>query len=502
MPQNVTLYNLLISCPGDVQAEVRIVNEVVAEFNDMFSDTLGITIQTKHWSKNSYPQSGGKPQALLNDQFVKKCDAAVAIFWTRFGSPTDEYGSGTEEEIELMLKSKKQVFMYFSDKPINPSNYDAEGYKKIRAFRERYKDKGIYETFLSEARFKELFRAHLIQYFVSKKPVEEVTSKQHSVLKLLGINESNKLTDSLPVLAFAFNSDKSINLYIDTIKKMYQTVSEMVVEKQVSLPATRTDILPTIDFYQPVEIKDDEKEILSLAAKKLEIELPESFFYLGNLKKSSLSSFVYDGPTLKGTDEEKAKYRLIKKLHVTISEMLEWAPVERAFSGMKCCKLAIQNCGKAVDEDVEITLIVPQSALVTISEFPKFNNEEMDYLLNDCEMSILFGIESTAEYMEYASSRQNKAPHARPMTYGLPGFVPDYSDDFSNELRHVFCYSIYPDGSNYVVKLKIDYIKHNTTVAFPSILFVKEMPYEIAYTITSKNNPDVVRGSLSVVSKD
>ena len=40
---------------------------------------------------------GGKPQALLNEQFVNKCDAAVAIFWTRFGSPTDEYGSGTEE---------------------------------------------------------------------------------------------------------------------------------------------------------------------------------------------------------------------------------------------------------------------------------------------------------------------------------------------------------------------------------------------------------------------
>lgn len=169
---------------------------------------------------------------------------------------------------------------------------------------------------------------------------------------------------------------------------------------------------------------------------------------------------------------------------------------------MKCCKLAIQNCGKAIDEDVEITLIMPQSALVTISEFPKFNNKEMDYLLNDCEMSILFGIESTAEYMEYASSKQNKAPHVRPMTYGLPGFVPDYSDDFSNELRHVFCYSIYPDGDNYIVKLKVDYIKHNTTVAFPSIILVKDMPDEIVYTITSKNNPEVVRGSLSVVSKD
>lgn len=502
MPQNVTLYNLLISCPGDVQAEVRIVNEVVAEFNDMFSDTLGITIQTKHWSKNSYPQSGGKPQALLNDQFVNKCDAAVAIFWTRFGSPTDEYGSGTEEEIELMLKSKKQVFMYFSDKPINPSNYDAEGYKKIRAFRERYKDKGIYETYSSEARFKELFRAHLIQYFVSKKPVEEVTSKQHSVLKLLGINESHKLTDNLPVLDFILNSDWSIKRYIDTIKNMYQAVAEMKVGKQTPLPATGTGFFPTIDIYQPVEIEDDERKYLSLAAEKLELELPEQFFDLGNLKKSSVSSFVYNGPTLKGTNEEKAKYRLIKKLHVTISEMLEWAPVEKAFSGMKCCKLAIQNCGKAIDEDVEITLIMPQSALVTISEFPKFNNKEMDYLLNDCEMSILFGIEGTAEYMEYASSKQNKVPHVRPMTYGLPGFVPDYSDDFSNELRHVFCYSIYPDGDNYIVKLKVDYIKHNTTVAFPSIILVKDMPDEIVYTITSKNNSEVVRGSLSVVSKD
>lgn len=35
--------------------------------------------------------------------------AAVAIFWTKFGTPTDKYGSGTEEEIEEMLSSNKQV---------------------------------------------------------------------------------------------------------------------------------------------------------------------------------------------------------------------------------------------------------------------------------------------------------------------------------------------------------------------------------------------------------
>ena len=132
MAQNVTLYNLLISCPGDIKEEVTLIESAVDEFNELYAETLGITIKTRHWSKSSYAQSGGKPQALLNEQFVNKCDAAVAIFWTRFGSPTDEYGSGTEEEIEIMLQSGKQVFMYFSDKPIPPSKIMVTAMRKYK----------------------------------------------------------------------------------------------------------------------------------------------------------------------------------------------------------------------------------------------------------------------------------------------------------------------------------------------------------------------------------
>lgn len=79
MAQNVTLYNLLISCPGDIKEEVTLIEAAVDEFNELYAETLGITIKTRHWSKSSYAQSGGKPQALLNEQFVNKCDAAVAI---------------------------------------------------------------------------------------------------------------------------------------------------------------------------------------------------------------------------------------------------------------------------------------------------------------------------------------------------------------------------------------------------------------------------------------
>ena len=38
----------------------------------------------------------------------------------------------------------------------------------------------------------------------------------------------------------------------------------------------------------------------------------------------------------------------------------------------------------------------------------------------------------------------------------------------------------------------------NTIVAFPSVLFVKGESKEIPYKITSKKNPDIVKGMLKV----
>lgn len=213
MAQNVTLYNLLISCPGDIKEEVMLIESSVEEFNELYAETLGITIKTRHWSKSSYAQSGGKSQALLNEQFVSKCDAAVAIFWTRFGSPTDEYGSGTEEEIEIMLQSGKQVFMYFSDKPISPSEMNSDGYKKIQAFRNKYADRGLYSTYSSNEEFRKMFFAHLSMHFLAAKKIDETVTEHFSKLKLLGIDENGKLSEKVSVYPVRLNSKTTTQEY-------------------------------------------------------------------------------------------------------------------------------------------------------------------------------------------------------------------------------------------------------------------------------------------------
>ena len=166
-------YTIFLFHARDIKDEITLIESAVDEFNELYANPLGITVKTRHWNKSSYAQSGGKPQALLDEQFVNQCDAAVAIFRTRFGSPTDTYGSGTEEEIEIMLQSGKQVFMYFSEKPIPPSEKDDEGYKKIQNFRNKYKDRGVFFTYATNEEFKKLFFAHLSRYFLSEKRVKE-----------------------------------------------------------------------------------------------------------------------------------------------------------------------------------------------------------------------------------------------------------------------------------------------------------------------------------------
>lgn len=69
-------------------------------------------------------------------------------------------------------------------------------------------------------------------------------------------------------------------------------------------------------------------------------------------------------------------------------------------------------------------------------------------------------------------------------------------------LQDVFCYSVYSDGNNHILKLKFDYIKHHTVIAFPTAIFLKESPEAIAYEITSRNSPDILSKSICVTNKE
>lgn len=497
MPKSITQYNLLISCPDDVHEKIEVIEKAVKKFNDQFSDIIGISIRTKHWSKDSYPQSGGKPQELLNKRF-KDCDACIAIFWTKFGTPTDEYDSGTQEEIENMLSSGKQVFMYFSEEDIPHEKRNDTEFKKIDDFKEEYRNRGLYATFSSANELAEKVFAHITQHFLSKEKVDKVKSKRHSKLKLMGIGTEEKLMSDAVLQKFKPVVDNTTQDYVDMIKDLFLEIANIKVGKRVttsnkSLIDILTSGTPLPPLGTPIDINNNQKNFIISMANSLNVNLPDNFFDLGNLVRAPI---YYE---IKGTDEEKEKFGLLNKLDETIKKYLNWAQIEEKFKNFTCLKFALQNDGTAIDEDVEISIIFPKSGLMIMpDEFPNITNNLMDYLLNDCEMSTIFGIRTTSSYLDYSHSKRD--PFIKPISAFpvLPGITPDYRDDFLAELKNIFCYSIFQDSENYILKLKVNYIKHHTIIAFPSVVFVKECLNELTYSITSKDSPDIITNKIKI----
>lgn len=167
MPSKITVYDLLISCPSDVSEYVDMLEKEIIHFNNFYGRSNNVIVRTRHWSKDSYSEFGNHPQKLLNKQIVDSSDMALGVFWTRFGTPTESYGSGTEEEIERMLSMGKQVFLYFLDKPVHLSKFYPEQYKKIQAFMDAHKNEGIFFNVPDERALVTKFRENLELYFDS-----------------------------------------------------------------------------------------------------------------------------------------------------------------------------------------------------------------------------------------------------------------------------------------------------------------------------------------------
>ena len=151
----------MIASPSDVPSERNIVREVVYEWNAVNSQLRRIVLLPVGWETHSSPEMGSRAQEILNEQILNKCDLLVGIFWTRIGTETGEYISGTVEEIEKHVASGKPAMLYFYGQPVEEGSVDKDQYSKLKEFRESCQKKGLYATYDSHFDFKEKFYHHL-----------------------------------------------------------------------------------------------------------------------------------------------------------------------------------------------------------------------------------------------------------------------------------------------------------------------------------------------------
>ncbi len=161
MPYNASVFKIMIASPGDVAVERTVIREVLAEWNAIHSDTRRLVLLPVAWETHSSPSMGEPPQALINKQILKDCDLLIGVFWTRIGTATDEYVSGTVEEIEEHIKAGKPVMLYFSAAPVHPDSVDATQYEALKSFKNSCKSRGLLETYGDINEFKAKFYRQL-----------------------------------------------------------------------------------------------------------------------------------------------------------------------------------------------------------------------------------------------------------------------------------------------------------------------------------------------------
>lgn len=190
MVKNARIFSLFLAGAGDVVDEQDVIRQVVEEWNVQHGLMRGAFITVASWKTTTYPAAGAEPQEIINRQALDEADIVLGVFWTRFGARTGRAESGTEEEVERSIGTKKNVMVYFSDRPVSPSTMDSEQYAKVQSFKAKYANRGLYSTYKDLAEFRDAVRGHLAHLMNDLLPAKSGTRSsgddpaQHQVIEI------------------------------------------------------------------------------------------------------------------------------------------------------------------------------------------------------------------------------------------------------------------------------------------------------------------------------
>lgn len=168
MPRNTTVFQVFVASPSDVADERVLLEGVIAQLNQIWSVSLGVSFELLKWEANVHPSFSSDPQAAINEQIGLEYDVFIAILWGRLGTPTPRAPAGTLEEFDrayARLKTSKtspEIMVYFKDAAIKPSKTDPAQLQGVKDFQASLSGKGgLYSMFEDQDGFESSLRAHL-----------------------------------------------------------------------------------------------------------------------------------------------------------------------------------------------------------------------------------------------------------------------------------------------------------------------------------------------------
>jgi len=285
-------YKCFISSPGDCSEEREICEKVINEFNNGLAKHLNINFETFMWEYDVLPDMGKNGQEIIDEHITdSNYDIFIGIMKNRYGHPTKKAGSGTEHEFNdaLFRKAKNphspQILFYFGKELIDPDTFDSEQYNKVKEFKRKVRDLGIYTDFEGVNNFEESLKNHLELFIKKKSPVnnaEEIVNQVDHILKRLELD----LEESLK----SYNEKSPI--WIDPIISFKKEIPDSPLKNGDS----KIDVESIIESPYNIIIKAPSEFGLTSLAHYMKLEawkIGKSFIYIDS-KKTKKHKIVKD----------------------------------------------------------------------------------------------------------------------------------------------------------------------------------------------------------------
>lgn len=308
--------------------------------------------------------------------------------------------------------------------------------------------------------------------------------------------------------------EENTERFIQQARIIVERVNSIVINKQESLSEIQSryalsGLSQKHDLginYKADKVTVPNVEIQKrLATQYLGIELTETFFDIGSLKK--VYPEYLGGIKLIGTEQEKEKYNLLMELFDALEQIEVRDKYRKTFSGFVLFPLAIHNCSAITDRAIRVVLrivvgkpVIPDKNL--ICEELRGQESILYNRFDDEELSIMEELLSVKEDGTiHFDDRYNPESGYNipvinpPIVYGSRKRLGSDPYEYEKDMKNLIAS---PAGEGYY-EFNISSLRPNETKWLDPLILLKPVDNEIRikYSITSEKSSGTVSDELS-----
>lgn len=151
------IVDIFVSSPGDVAEHRNSIVSIVQAWNQRNGRSRRLFFNCLRWEDLVAPDIGESGQDVTNSQVGDEYDIFLGVMWARFGTPTVNAESGTEEEFDRAIDRHQageplRVSFLFCTADVPISKLDGGQFAKVQEFKSKAQQKGcLTRDFVDEA---------------------------------------------------------------------------------------------------------------------------------------------------------------------------------------------------------------------------------------------------------------------------------------------------------------------------------------------------------------